>query len=76
MPTNTNLKMSLIKNLIRVIFLKRPEPQRLMLLAKKPPLMLFSQSENYQPKGNYALVGASYTKTESDNKYQPTKAII
>uniref|UniRef100_UPI003F67FC8D gp53-like domain-containing protein n=1 Tax=Proteus mirabilis TaxID=584 RepID=UPI003F67FC8D len=26
---------------------------------------------NYQPAGNYALVGASYTKAESDGKYQP-----
>ena len=25
----------------------------------------------YQPAGNYALVGASYTKSESDNKWQP-----
>jgi len=24
----------------------------------------------FQPKGNYALVGASYTKAESDNKYE------
>ena len=28
---------------------------------------------NYQPAGNYALVGASYTKAESDNRYY-TKA--
>ncbi|HHJ1287518.1 TPA: phage tail protein [Proteus mirabilis] len=27
--------------------------------------------KNYQPKGNYALVGESYTKAESDGKYQP-----
>ena len=26
---------------------------------------------NYQPKGNYALVGASYTKAESNAAYQP-----
>ncbi|MBI6208799.1 tail fiber protein [Proteus mirabilis] len=30
-----------------------------------------NQLKNYQPKGNYALVGASYTKAESDGKYQP-----
>lgn len=27
-------------------------------------------SANYQPKGNYALVGDSYTKAESDAKYE------
>lgn len=27
-------------------------------------------SANYQPKGNYALVGDSYTKAESDGKYE------
>ena len=27
-------------------------------------------TSGFQPKGNYALVGASYTKAESDNKYE------
>ncbi|MDD9341749.1 MAG: phage tail protein [Providencia heimbachae] len=39
---------------------------------KVPSLNLFSgEIGKLQPKGDYALVGYSYSKVESDNKYQP-----
>ncbi|MCE9873617.1 phage tail protein [Hafnia alvei] len=37
-------------------------------------LALDTANAAFQPKGNYALVGASYTKVESDNRYY-TKAV-
>ncbi|EJD6411306.1 phage tail-collar fiber domain-containing protein [Providencia huaxiensis] len=40
--------------------------------AKVPSLHLFTgEIGKLQPKGDYVLVGYSYSKTESDGKYQP-----
>lgn len=38
--------------------------------SKEKVISQFGTTELFQPKGNYALVGASYTKTESDGRYQ------
>ncbi len=41
------------------------------VMSQKASTDAFQPKGNYQPAGNYALVGASYTKAESDGKYQP-----
>lgn len=40
-------------------------------LDKKIKAIQSSCSRDYQPKGNYALKNSSYTKTESDSRWQP-----
>ncbi|MGV3068046.1 hypothetical protein ACEE86_07885 [Proteus mirabilis] len=40
------------------------------VMSQKASTDAFQPKGNYQPKVNYALVGASYTKTESDGRYQ------
>ncbi|WP_311746806.1 gp53-like domain-containing protein [Proteus penneri] len=41
------------------------------VMSQKASTDAFQPKGSYQPSGNYALVGASYTKAESDGKYQP-----
>ncbi|CRL63821.1 hypothetical protein [Proteus vulgaris] len=40
------------------------------VMSQKASTDAFQPKGNYQTKGNYALAGASYTKTESDGRYQ------
>ncbi|WP_442956585.1 gp53-like domain-containing protein, partial [Proteus sp. G2661] len=40
------------------------------VMSQKASTDAFQPKGNYQPAGNYALVGASYTKAESDGRYQ------
>ncbi|MEQ5167475.1 hypothetical protein ABN211_01925 [Proteus terrae] len=40
------------------------------VMSQKASTDAFQPKGSYQPSGNYALVGASYTKTESDGRYQ------
>ena len=41
------------------------------ILDQKIKAINSTYSGNYQPKGNYALTSSSYTKTESDSRWQP-----
>lgn len=40
------------------------------VMSQKASTDAFQPKGSYQPSGNYALAGASYTKTESDGRYQ------
>ncbi|MEY0452449.1 hypothetical protein [Proteus terrae] len=40
------------------------------VMSQKASTDTFQPKGSYQPSGNYALAGASYTKTESDGRYQ------
>ncbi|MGG4691712.1 hypothetical protein ACLPD9_06605, partial [Proteus mirabilis] len=63
--TNTNLKNELNKKFDKSNIAQATGTSTAHVISQK------AATDAFQPKGNYALVGASYTKTESDNKYQP-----
>ncbi|MGP7974797.1 hypothetical protein ACTXA3_14995, partial [Proteus mirabilis] len=68
--TNTNLKNELNKKFDKGNISQATGTSTAHVISQKAATDAFQPKGNYQSKGNYALVGASYTKTESDNKYQ------
>ncbi len=68
--TNSALNSGLNNKLDKSKISQGIGPSTEHVMSQKASTDAFQPKGSYQPSGNYALAGASYTKTESDGRYQ------